>query len=29
MEEMDIVMIGIGVGFLAISFAYVKACDSL
>jgi len=26
---MDIVMIGIGVGFLAISFAYVKACDSL
>jgi len=26
---MDIVMIGIGVVFLAISFAYVKACDSL
>jgi len=29
MSEMDIVMIGMGVGFLAISFAYVKACDSL
>jgi len=28
-KEMDIVMIGMGVGFLAISFAYVKACDSL
>ena len=29
MEEMDLVMIGIGVVFLVIYFAYVKACDSL